>query len=104
MKLLQERSDIYVNEFDKHGQTSLMRAIKNGHEAVVEYLLQHPNIDVNNTFRYSGGFSPLMLAVHYGRETIVQDLLKHPKIDVDVASFQRHCSFNCLTKWKEDGE
>ena len=106
VELLLERSDIDVNEVDKHGQTSLMRAIKNGHETVVKYLLQHPHIDVNNMFGYSGGFTPLMWAVHYRRETIVQDLLKHPKIDVDVASFRRHCSFTalCSAKWQEKGE
>ena len=42
-----KRPDIQINYVDESGKTALMWAVERGHLKVVEYLLEHPLLDVN---------------------------------------------------------
>ena len=70
-RLIQE--DVDVNARDRHGQTALMIASKNGQSKLVKFLLKQ-NIELNHTAKYQ--LSGLMLAVINRHVDIVRMLVK----------------------------
>jgi ankyrin repeat protein len=78
-------ANMNVNGVDFHGLTPLHLAVRNGHDAVVERLLQLPTIDANVR---SGvdfhGLTPLELAVRSGDLAMVKRVLQLPCIDANV--------------------
>jgi ankyrin repeat protein len=77
---LEQQNDI--NSKDFNGDTALIRASKDGHEAVVEKLLNHPNIDINTENKY--GRTALILASRDGHEKVAEILLKDPNIKINA--------------------
>ena len=67
-----------VNQTDAGGFTGLMRAAHKGHEAVVELLLQQPELDVNLTCGHYRQ-TALHWACGQGHPGIVRRLLAHPQ-------------------------
>ena len=65
------------------GYTPLIRASRGGHLAVVELLLKHENIKVNQAM--NDGTTPLSMASHTGQLAVVELLLKQKKIKVNQA-------------------
>ena len=68
-----------VNQTTAGGNTGLMCAAAQGHESVVELLLQQPGLDVNLT-REGSRRTALHAASSYGRAGIVRMLLAHPSL------------------------
>ena len=66
-----------VDQRDSQGSTGLMVAARNGHEAVVELLLQQPGLEVNLTDEEYHRTS-LHEASIEGHTAIVRMLLAHP--------------------------
>jgi len=62
-----------VNAKDKHGNTSLIRASRNGHTDVVKILLERRQTDTNAKNNQQA--SALMLAAKNGHKAIVKQLL-----------------------------
>ena len=82
VKLLLKHSKINVNTEDIFdGDTALIWASFNGHENVVDLLLQNPEIDLNSK-NYLGN-TALIYAARNGYEKLVMLLLRHAKIDVN---------------------
>lgn len=71
-----------INMQDHNGYTALVLAASQGHENIVELLLQHPNINVNA--QSSSGDTALMQSVWYGFTTIAKRLSEHPAINVNL--------------------
>lgn len=71
-----------VNAVDSKGKTALMYASENGHDEVVDRLLQEEKIDVNK--QDNEGKTALMYAVDSGHEKVVDSLLADERIDVNV--------------------
>jgi len=76
--LVKTQSDI--NKLSKIGITSLVIACQYNHYQVVEYLIEQPEINVNNALSY-GKTTALYLACQLGHIQVVNALLKHPNID-----------------------
>jgi ankyrin repeat protein len=74
-------NNVDVNAKDRWGWTALMLAARRGHSAVVEQLLNVPDIDVNYSYDDNTG-TALVVAVREGRTSIVDRLLQVPDIDV----------------------
>jgi ankyrin repeat protein len=66
---------------NKHGETPLLWAAKNGHGAIAQLLLANPKVDPDP--KDKDGRTPLWYAVRNGHEAIVQLLLVNPKVDPD---------------------
>lgn len=62
----------------EYGSPALLLASANGHKAVVEALLAHPNIDINNQNKL--GWSALFAASGNGHPETLSVLLNHPGI------------------------
>jgi ankyrin repeat protein len=71
-----------VNTTNFRGMTGLSQAAKNGHENVVQLLLQIPGIDVN--LRCKSGMNPLLLATRRSQWNVVDLLLKEKTTDVNI--------------------
>jgi ankyrin repeat protein len=72
-----------VNVRDATRRTPLSWAAGNGHEAVVQLLTEHYDIDVN--LSDESGRTPLFWAAGNGHEAVVQLLIEHYDIDVNLA-------------------
>jgi len=77
-----------INESDDWGTTPLAFAVFKGRESLVNLLLAHPDIDVNDYHEYSqdGCGTALEIAINHGHKSIVKRLLAHPDIDVNKTS------------------
>ena len=80
--LLIERGD--VDKDDKYGQTPLIWAIVNEHDAVVRLLMKREDIDIN----------PLIWAARIGHDTVVRLLVQ--KDDIDRTIMGEHHSYGRL--------
>ena len=77
-----------ANNSDLFGFTPLHHAARNGHENVVELLLNCEGIDVNaQEFRRSD--TPLNLAIAEGHERVVRLLLERDEIDLGCGPFAK---------------
>jgi ankyrin repeat protein len=74
-----------INARDHMKWTALMWASFNGHDDIVEYLLENSKLDINATTTVSHGWTALMLAVQNNHVKIVQDLL-YLNADVNIAT------------------
>jgi hypothetical protein len=81
VKLLIVRDDINVN-INTSGQTPLLWAAKNGHEAVVKLLLETGKVDVDSKGNLSRR-TPLSWAAENGHEAVVKLLLETGRVDVN---------------------
>ena len=83
MLLVGKRSDsnISPDSKDSYGQTPLLLAAGNGHEAIVKLLLNTGKVDVDSKDRF--GRTPLSLAARNGHEAILKLLLDTGKVDAD---------------------
>lgn len=70
-----------INKPHIDDQTALYNAISWNKPEVVILLLDHPQIDVNESFKY--GSTPLHNAVYHGNPEMVKLLLNHPQIDIE---------------------
>jgi len=68
------------------GATPLYMACEMNHEAVVERLLAHDAIDVNQATTDEYGDTPLYIACQNNHEAVVERLLAHDAIDVNQAT------------------
>lgn len=78
--MLRGELDISV-DFRKDFQSPLSLASENGHVGVVQALLEHPDVQVNQPS--SSGLTPLAYAAMNGHKEVVRVLLGHPGIDVN---------------------
>lgn len=76
---------IDINEPNKHGWTSLHRAVIAGRADVVGYLLADPDFVAVNA-KLPSGETALHLAAQTGQMQAVKILLAHPKTDVNTCS------------------
>ena len=68
-----------VNSVDSYGVSGLMRAVRNRHNQVVEWLLQQRGIDVSRRNRW--GQTALHWAVFHNKPALLSLLLAHPTAD-----------------------
>ncbi len=72
-----------MNHQDKSGcRTALIRASEDGHAKIVQMLLKHKNIDVNQ--QDNNGNTALIWAVARDQEEIVAILLQDERINKDL--------------------
>jgi ankyrin repeat protein len=67
---------------DPRGATLLWKAAEQGHAAVVEKLLQQPNIDPNQV-RTKTQTTPLYIAAYHGHVKVLKLILSHPRVKVN---------------------
>ena len=68
---------------DSDGMTALMWSVQMGHTEVVDALLAHPSINVNQAD--SDGRTSLYWAAYWGKTEVADALLAHKAIDVNKA-------------------
>jgi len=78
--ILRKNPKLDVN-FDQNGWTSLHSACRNGHDAIVSFLLAHPNIDVNLKTR--NGHTAFFLACANGHLSCVREMLRDFRVKVN---------------------
>jgi ankyrin repeat protein len=71
VKLLLGTGKVDVNSKDSYGQTPLSWASNNGHDVVVELLLDTGNVDVVDSKDSDGG-TPLHRAAEKGHDSVVK--------------------------------
>ncbi len=71
-----------INERGMLKMTALMAAAAKGHEDIVSFLLQQPNIEVD--ILNAGGTTALMAAARQGHLGVVKILLDDPRCDVNT--------------------
>lgn len=76
--------NVDINEKDYFGYSLLHKAIKHNKIDLIKLLLEHPNINVNNTntCTYMHISTPLEYAVKENKHDIIQLLLAHPNINI----------------------
>lgn len=81
--ILLKRSDLFINAVNEkdYNRTALILAVRLGHVNIVASLLEHDDININQSD--SSGITALYLATFKNKVPIVQLLLQKPKIDVD---------------------
>ena len=81
--ILLKRSDLSINAVNEkeYNRTALILAVRLGHVNIAASLLEHDNIDVNQSD--SSGITALYLATFKNNVFIVQLLLQRPEIDVN---------------------
>ena len=72
-----------ANAQGPRGETPLMCAASQGHEAVIHLLLEQGNIDINMADKV--GKTPLSYAADGGRDAVVRLLLEEANIDINMA-------------------
>ncbi|KXS97446.1 hypothetical protein AC578_7364 [Pseudocercospora eumusae] len=81
-KTLLGRSGIDVNRKSR-GKTALHRAAGGGHWQIVEMLLQHPDIAVNEIDEVSYA-TALHMAITEGHTSVVQTIIEHRDVDMNI--------------------
>jgi ankyrin repeat protein len=82
-KLLPETGMVDINASTNiNGQTTLISAAQNFHEAIVKLFLTTDRVDVNASD--VDGWTPLIWAVHSGYWAVVKPLLDTGKVDVNA--------------------
>jgi ankyrin repeat protein len=71
-----------INQSDDDGWSALHLSALNARTAVIEALIEHPEIDVNSRNKWKS--TPLSLASAKGHYASVLPLVKHPEIDIDA--------------------
>ena len=86
VELLLTREDLYVNAVlvQDYERTALMLAASQDHENIVQLLLKHPKIQVNEQDTY--GWTALSLAAHRGHLNTIKILLRELEIDVNLVN------------------
>lgn len=78
-----------INAVDLWGRTALFLAASYGHDDVVKFLLQVPDVNPNIAERVGNtlyDWNPLHVACAHGRDICVQLLLQHPAVDINCTS------------------
>ncbi|CAG9996188.1 unnamed protein product [Clonostachys byssicola] len=79
-KILEKWPDIINQEDEIYGQSPLSWACENGHDMVVQNLLQYRDINVNHTACEWRKYTPLHFSVESDSPKIIELLLQHPMI------------------------
>lgn len=77
-----------VDSKDGYGQTPLFYAAKEGHEAVVELLVERDDVEANSKNRY--GDTPLSYAAEEGHEAVVKLLVERDDVKADSKDYFGH--------------
>ena len=80
-------NEFFCTEAKAKGFTALMFAARDGHDGIVEQLLERRDTDVNASNEYSR--TALILAAQRGHERVVRLLLDRNDIDVNVVAYRR---------------
>ena len=80
-KVKELSNQIDINWGDSDGWTGFFVACLSGNKEIVEYLISHPKINVNN--ENNDGRTPLWRACWYGKKEIVKILLKDERVNVN---------------------
>lgn len=78
-----------VNAVNGEGRTALAMAVKHGHVAVANALIEAGASDLNTPASDARGFTHLMRACHEGREELVTCLLSHLDVEQVAARVER---------------
>lgn len=76
--------DLNLTVADETGDSPLMCAVRLQNCEIIQYLLQHPSIQINTMNKQSK--SPLLIATELNALNVVQTLLSHPSCDVNIAN------------------
>jgi len=90
-----------INKRDTRGSTPLAWAARNGHEKVVQMLLQRPEV-YPNLSDYSG-MTPLSHAASEGRGEVVKMLLEQPEVYPDEPDGSRQTMLSYAAKGGHEG-
>lgn len=74
--------NVWADPKDKSGDTPLSRAAANGHNVVVDMLMNRDDVDVNSKNKRCR--TPLSMASKCGHEAMVMMLLNRPDVDVNT--------------------
>ena len=83
--------DLNHHHDDSRGATQLWTAAEKGHVAVVQKLLQQPNIDPNQV-RAETQTTPLYIAAYHGHVKVVKLILGHQRVKVNSGSISKEMS------------
>lgn len=85
-----------INERDECGDTPLSYAVFLGRKAIVDLLLAHSKIDVNDYYNHdhNGWTTILEIAIGNGNRSVVKCLLGHPDIDINKTSDDTEANSN----------
>jgi hypothetical protein len=83
--------DLNDHHDDSRGATQLWTAAEKGHVAVVQKLLEQPNIDPNQV-RAETQTTPLYIAAYHGHVKVVKLILGHQRVKVNSGSISTEMS------------
>jgi hypothetical protein len=83
--------DLNHHHGDIRGATQLWTAAEKGHLAVVQNILQQPNIDPNQV-RTKTRTTPLYIAAYHGHVEVVKSILAHPRVNVNSGNVSSEMS------------
>jgi len=99
------KTDIDVNHFNKNHETVLIYCCKNNYFESIQYLTQHPNIDVNLTDQKE--WTAAMYLAEKGRKTELFELNQLNKCDYEYHNSKHESVLSVTLKklyWPEDEE
>ncbi|RYP10462.1 hypothetical protein DL764_000645 [Monosporascus ibericus] len=102
LSLLQHSKDtiISADSKDKHGQTPLFLAAEQGHEAVVELLVERDDVEADS--KDEDGQTPLLLAARKGHEAVVKLLVERDDVETDSKDENGRTPLSWAAEWRAE--